>query len=228
MAAAAEASSEHPLARAVLAYARSCLRAASSTLDLGSQGASSSSHAVFHGNSCSTGHVCERPYCIPHLSAQLLPNTEPSVDNMRVTDSLALPQSIEVPHACHSKSHLGNWYHPSYSPSLSSDLTCRAGEPSDGEEDDAEGLRNTAWIRRAHNAEALAGRGVRCWVEPAAPLASVGLQPSQVRVLVGNRALMADEGVPVSRRVFIFFWNLHLYTLCRYRLCSSCLHGLPF
>ncbi|EIE22528.1 copper-translocating P-t [Coccomyxa subellipsoidea C-169] len=72
MAAAAEASSEHPLARAVLAYARSCLRAASSTLDLGSQG-----------------------------------------------------------------------------------------EPSDVEEDEAEGLRNTAWIRRAHNAEALAGRGVR-------------------------------------------------------------------
>ncbi len=50
MAAAAEASSEHPLARAVLAYARSCLRAAFSTLDLGPQGASSSSHAVFHGN----------------------------------------------------------------------------------------------------------------------------------------------------------------------------------
>ncbi|KAK9904210.1 hypothetical protein WJX75_006837 [Coccomyxa subellipsoidea] len=114
MAAAAEASSEHPLARAILAYARSCLRVGSSSLDLQS--------------------------------------------------------------------------------SLS-------GEVSDGENDEEEGLRNTAWICRAHDAEGLAGRGVKCWVEPAVPLAAVGLQPSTVRVLVGNRALMADEGVPVSREV---------------------------
>lgn len=76
-----------------------------------------------------------------------------------------------------------------------------SGERSDGDEDEAEGLKDTAWIRRAHNAEALPGRGVKCWVAPAEPLAAVGLQPSEVRVLVGNRALMADEGVPVSRRV---------------------------
>ena len=74
---------------------------------------------------------------------------------------------------------------------------------SDGENDEEEGLRNTAWICRAHDAEGLAGRGVKCWVEPAVPLAAVGLQPSTVRVLVGNRALMADEGVPVSRRVLL-------------------------
>lgn len=37
MAAAAEASSEHPLARAVLAYVRACLRVHSSSLDFGAQ-----------------------------------------------------------------------------------------------------------------------------------------------------------------------------------------------
>ncbi len=81
--------------------------------------------------------------------------------------------------------------------------TC-AGEASDREDDDdnddeAGGQKNTAWIRRAHDAEGLPGRGVRCWVAPAMPLAAVGPQPSDVRVLVGNRALMAEEGVPISR-----------------------------
>lgn len=80
-----------------------------------------------------------------------------------------------------------------------------AGQTSDreDEEDDNEaggGPRNTDWIRRGHDAEGLPGRGVKCWVVPTVPLAAVGPQPGNVRVLVGNRALMAEEGVPVSRR----------------------------
>lgn len=56
MAAAAEASSEHPLARAILAYARSCLRVGSSSLDLQSSlsGALALLNLFMHGTPSKT------------------------------------------------------------------------------------------------------------------------------------------------------------------------------
>ena len=67
-------------------------------------------------------------------------------------------------------------------------------------------LTNMAWVRRAYDAESLAGRGVKCWVEPQVPWPPgaervPGRQEGRggVRVLVGNRALMAEEDVPISR-----------------------------
>ena len=79
----------------------------------------------------------------------------------------------------------------------------------DENDDEAGGPRNTAWIRQGHDAEGLPGRGVKCWVRPEVALVAVGPQPSNVRVLVGNRALMADEGVPVSRHALFILNPLH-------------------
>lgn len=107
LAAAAEASSEHPLAKAVLAYARAWLATGSSALDLDPQPGSPSAAA--------------------------------------------------------------------------------------GPGDDA--ARDTAWIRQARDAESLAGRGVKCWVRQQQD----GGSSREVRVLVGSRRLMAEEGVPVPR-----------------------------
>jgi hypothetical protein len=63
--------------------------------------------------------------------------------------------------------------------------------------------RDTAWIRQAIDAESLAGRGVKCWVQPGAPLQPLGSAraPKEVRVLVGNRRLLAEEDVPLPRCV---------------------------
>ncbi len=69
-----------------------------------------------------------------------------------------------------------------------------------------------SWVRRARDVEALPGRGLRAWVpsEPgdwAAAAAAAEGSPApaparggEVRVLVGNRALMAAEDVALSRR----------------------------
>ena len=59
--------------------------------------------------------------------------------------------------------------------------------------------QDVSWIRAAHDDSVLPGRGVRCWV--AHRLSEEGLS-ADVRVLVGNRQLLADEGVPVPWYVF--------------------------
>ncbi len=51
-----------------------------------------------------------------------------------------------------------------------------------------------SWIRAARDDTVLPGRGVRCWV---AHSQSDEGPSADVRVLVGNRQLLADEGVPV-------------------------------
>lgn len=74
-------------------------------------------------------------------------------------------------------------------------------------------LTNMAWIRTACDAESLAGRGVKCWVKPQVLLQpggerSPGKQEGrgEVRVLVGNRALIAEEEVPISR--WVMHWTV--------------------
>ena len=158
MAAAAEASSEHPLAKAVLSYARSCLAVSSSSLDL---------------------------------------NKDPLLEEPTSPCTAQFPSASKEMHEGPDNK-------------LSSKgLTriCRVPAAAAAEEGGTE-LMSMAWIRRAHDAESLAGRGVKCWVEPQTPgppggeRAPGGQQGREtVRVLVGNRALMAEEEVPISRCV---------------------------
>ena len=66
-----------------------------------------------------------------------------------------------------------------------------------------------SWVRQARDAETLAGRGVRAWVQPSAgvqlQLGSPGssgqgsLVQTERRILIGNRKLMAEEGITISR-----------------------------
>ena len=66
-----------------------------------------------------------------------------------------------------------------------------------------------SWVRQARDAETLAGRGVRAWVQPSAGLqlhlgspSSAGegsLAQTERRILIGNRKLMAEEGITISR-----------------------------
>ncbi|CAK0783009.1 hypothetical protein CVIRNUC_006204 [Coccomyxa viridis] len=85
-----------------------------------------------------------------------------------------------------------------------------------GREDDGEELdeRDVSWVRQARDAETLAGRGVRAWVQPSASaqsqLGSPGssgegsLVQTERRILIGNRKLMAEEGLTISREVAEF------------------------
>lgn len=70
-----------------------------------------------------------------------------------------------------------------------------------------------SWVRQARDAETLAGRGVRAWVQPSASaqsqLGSPGssgegsLVQTERRILIGNRKLMAEEGLTISRYGFV-------------------------
>ena len=72
---------------------------------------------------------------------------------------------------------------------------------SEGDPDDSD----VSWIRQAWDAETLAGRGVKAWMHltPAqGQWASPGPASSsrtEQRVLIGNRKLMADEGIAIPR-----------------------------
>ena len=72
-------------------------------------------------------------------------------------------------------------------------------------------------MRRARDVEAIPGRGLRCWVagEAADWEASAASPPQrgagaagELRVLIGNRRLMAEEDVAVSRWVLCRAWGL--------------------
>ena len=72
-------------------------------------------------------------------------------------------------------------------------------------------------MRRARDVEAIPGRGLRCWVTGEASDWEAGAaSPPQLRaggsgelrVLIGNRRLMAEEDVLVSRWVLCCAWGL--------------------
>ena len=66
-----------------------------------------------------------------------------------------------------------------------------------------------SWVRQARDAETLAGRGVRAWVQPSADVQAQLESPgspgegsmvqTERRILIGNRKLMAEEGITISR-----------------------------
>lgn len=65
---------------------------------------------------------------------------------------------------------------------------------------------DVSWVRQARDAESLAGRGVKAFVmlgpeanaQLGSPIRSVSPQREQ-RVLIGNRKLMAEEGITLPR-----------------------------
>ncbi|KFM25042.1 putative copper-transporting ATPase HMA5 [Auxenochlorella protothecoides] len=63
------------------------------------------------------------------------------------------------------------------------------------------------WLTGIWDATPLPGRGFTCWVKcparrlPAAAAAAAGTAPREVRVVLGNRALMVEEGVAVPAEV---------------------------
>ncbi|KAK9826100.1 hypothetical protein WJX81_003066 [Elliptochloris bilobata] len=75
--------------------------------------------------------------------------------------------------------------------------------------------QDLSWVRRARDVEAIPGRGLKCWVRAEeqdweAGAASPQRQPAggggsgEVRVLIGNRRLMAEEDVGISRETADF------------------------
>ena len=74
--------------------------------------------------------------------------------------------------------------------------------------DDRDGI-DVSWVRHARDAETLAGRGVKAWIllspDAQGQLESTGAGSSpqrprrEQRVLIGNRKLMSDEGIAISR-----------------------------
>ena len=86
-----------------------------------------------------------------------------------------------------------------------------------------------SWVRHARDMDALPGRGLKCWVAAqaqdwaGAAVDSSALPPAQpagsgeVRVLIGNRRLMAEEDVVIGRRapLLLIFPTLGaVYVIC--------------
>ena len=89
-------------------------------------------------------------------------------------------------------------------------------------------LQDRSWVRASHDVEILPGKGVKCWVATAHPqlmppmpslakddgfwsrggpvgleaMAGHGSAAANVRVLVGSRQLLADEGLQIP-------WYIH-------------------
>lgn len=82
--------------------------------------------------------------------------------------------------------------------------------------------QDMSWVRPSHGIEVMPGKGVKCWVatqDPYLPLAKhasptsdadadgvvadiwkpAGGASADIRVLVGNRQLLGDEGVRMTR-----------------------------
>ncbi|CAL5220469.1 g2492 [Coccomyxa viridis] len=78
------------------------------------------------------------------------------------------------------------------------------GLSGEGDHDDSD----VSWIRQARDAETLAGRGVKAWVHlsPLLPGQLASPRPAssshtRQRIVIGNRKLMAEEGIAISREV---------------------------
>jgi len=166
LAAAAEAASEHPLARALLAYAR----------------------------------------------ARLAPGAPAGRAGAAAEEAAGSPRAEGAPGGARGLK-FGTWEFGLWSRRLCAAggvARCSVAAGGGAARARAGDAADLSWVRRARDVEALPGRGLRTWVpgEPA-DWAAAGAEGSpapatagsgEVRVLIGNRALMAAEDVALGRR----------------------------
>lgn len=76
----------------------------------------------------------------------------------------------------------------------------------DGKDDVNEPADNdVSWVRHAREAESMAGLGTKSWVALQFPILDSGAcqtgypTPGEQRILIGNRRLLSEEGITISR-----------------------------